>query len=154
GANAMRGVANNLSAALADTCERKGYARVADRTAAPLSEALALIVRERLTGLAPPAAAKGLVDIWRGEIEQRAGASLDKLSGVAVDQALFAQVARDLIRDLDVYEDAGDEYGKDDSEEEGESETPPPQDSAPEGEEDGEEQQAPADMQALESEKD
>src|SRR5262245_4039550 len=55
GANAMRGVANNLTAALTDSLERRGVARMQDRAAAPLADALALLVRERLTGLAPPA---------------------------------------------------------------------------------------------------
>ena len=38
-----------------------------------------MMVRERLTGLAPPAAAKKLVDLWRPLIEERAGRDLDRL---------------------------------------------------------------------------
>src|SRR5262245_53361778 len=51
GANAMRGVSNNLTAALTDALERKGAARMHERAVAPLADALALMVRERLTGL-------------------------------------------------------------------------------------------------------
>ena len=54
-----------------------------DRAVAPLADALALMVRERLTGLAPPANAKALVDSWRKDIERDAGATLDRLAAVA-----------------------------------------------------------------------
>ncbi|MEJ0058635.1 MAG: hypothetical protein WDM79_03145 [Terricaulis sp.] len=52
-----------------------------DRVGAPLADALALIVRERLTGLKPPASAAAAVAIWRPEIEANAGAALDRLTG-------------------------------------------------------------------------
>src|SRR5262245_37840303 len=58
GANAMKGVAANLTAALTDALERKGAARLHTRAVAPLADAIALMVRERLTGQAPPANAK------------------------------------------------------------------------------------------------
>src|SRR5512147_2085536 len=105
GANAMKGVANNLTAALTDTLERQGVARIRDRAAAPLSEAIALIVRERLTGLAPPPNAKALVDSWRSDIERDAGAALDRLSGVADDQRAFAMITRDVITELGLGEE-------------------------------------------------
>jgi cobaltochelatase CobT len=59
GANAMKGVANNLTAALTDSLERRGAARMRDRSVAPLADAVALMVRERLTGLPPPKKRKG-----------------------------------------------------------------------------------------------
>jgi hypothetical protein len=46
-----------------------------DRTLAPLADAVALMVRERLTGLAPPANATALVDAWRADIEKSAPAT-------------------------------------------------------------------------------
>ncbi|MCC6788516.1 MAG: cobaltochelatase subunit CobT, partial [Hyphomonadaceae bacterium] len=76
GANALKGVSNNLTAALSDSLERRGAARMQDRTLAPLADAVALMVRERLTGLAPPANATALVDAWRADIEKSAGADL------------------------------------------------------------------------------
>ena len=53
GANAMPGVAKNLGATLEDRAARRGYARVDDRTDAPISEVLGLLVREKLTGQFP-----------------------------------------------------------------------------------------------------
>src|ERR1700760_4932582 len=56
GARRMSGVAKNLTAMLDDHFHRGKYDEITDRADAPLSDALAMLVRERLTGLAPPAA--------------------------------------------------------------------------------------------------
>jgi cobaltochelatase CobT len=117
GANALGGVRANLTAVLESTLERKGLTRFAEAAAAvPISDIVGLIVRERLTGEAPPDAAKLLVDRLRPEIEAKAGPDLDRLSASIEDQAAFARVARAIIRDLDLGEDLGDdaEEGKDD----------------------------------------
>jgi cobaltochelatase CobT len=100
GANAMKGVSNNLTASLTDQLERKGAARLTDKSSAPLADAVALMVRERLTGLAPPANSKAMVDAWRADIERDAGAALDKLDAVADDQPAFAKLMKDVLTDL------------------------------------------------------
>ncbi len=142
GANALKGVAGNLTAALTETCEKKGYARMADRASAPLADALALIVRERLTGAAPPAPAKAMVDLWRAEIEAKAGPTLDKLSGLAADQRLFARAARDLIRDLDLGDEIGAEPTDDEPDDARDDAQPPPESDADEGTPDQDQQLA------------
>src|SRR6202521_1009049 len=73
GAQRMEGVARNLSAMLDDRFHRGKFDEITDRADAPIEDAVAMIVRERLTGQAPPAAAKKLVDLWRPWIEDRAG---------------------------------------------------------------------------------
>src|SRR5256886_11893193 len=65
GARRMSGVAKNLSAMLDDRFHRGKFDEVSDRADAPLEEALAMMVRERLTGQAPPPAAKKLGRLWR-----------------------------------------------------------------------------------------
>ena len=50
GARMMAGVATNLRAALEERCDAFGYTRVNVRDDAPLSEAIGLMVREKLTG--------------------------------------------------------------------------------------------------------
>ena len=55
------------------------FDEVTDRADAPIEEAVAMMVRERLTGQAPPPAAKKLVELWRPLIEDRAGRELDRL---------------------------------------------------------------------------
>src|SRR5437588_4984729 len=79
GARRMTGVANNLAAMLDDRFHRGKLDDVSDRADAPIEEALALLVRERLTGMPPPAAAARLGDLWRPLIENRAGREPDPL---------------------------------------------------------------------------
>src|SRR3979411_1454154 len=86
GARRMQGVASNLSAMLDDKFHRGKFDEITDRADAPIEEAVAMMVRERLTGLAPPAAAKKLVDLWRPWIEGRAGRALDKLEKMVENQ--------------------------------------------------------------------
>src|SRR5580704_3241945 len=73
GARRMEGVARNLSAMLEDRFHRGKFDDITDRADAPIEDAVAMMVRERVTGLAPPPAAKKLVDMWRPWIEDRAG---------------------------------------------------------------------------------
>src|SRR6195256_100045 len=79
GARRMAGVAKNPAAMIDDRFHRGKFDEISDRADAPLEEALAMLVRERLTGMAPPPAAKRVVDLWRPLIEDRAGRNLDKL---------------------------------------------------------------------------
>jgi len=153
GANAMKGVAKNLTAALTDTLERKGVARIRDRNAAPLSEALALIVRERLTGQAPPPNAKALVDLWRADIEREAGPTLNKLSDVAGDQRAFAMLTRDVITELGLGEELTAEENDEDPDASADNQQPPPQSDNAEGEDD-QDQDTPSDLEMVESDAD
>ena len=65
GSRRMQGVAQNLTAMLDDKFHRGKFDDITDRADAPIEEAVALMVRERLTGQAPPPAARKLVDLWR-----------------------------------------------------------------------------------------
>ena len=109
GANAMPGMAANLSAMLDDRYRRKDVARYTDRKDAPLDEAVALIVREKLTGAAPPEAARPMVDMWRAWVEQKAQAQLSHLTETLHDQAGFARMSRDIIAALDMADELGDD---------------------------------------------
>jgi cobaltochelatase CobT len=134
GANALDGVRANLAAVLEANIEKKGLNRFDDDAAPPLADILALMVRERLTGDAPPEAARMLVDRHRAEIEAKAGADLDKLTGTIEDQAAFARITRSIIKDLDLGEEFSDEN---EPGEEGDSDTPEtPRDSNDEAGED------------------
>jgi cobaltochelatase CobT len=103
----MSGVADNLSAMLEDRYHRGGkYEDVTDRADAPVEDAVALLVRERLTGLKPPRAARKIVELWRDFIEERAGRDLDGLTSSIENQRLFARSVRDLLASLDMADDA------------------------------------------------
>ena len=86
GSRRMAGVAKNLTAMLDDDFHRGKFDEITDRADAPLADALAMLVRERLTGLAPPTAAKKMVDLWRPILEDKIGKRLERLDGVVEDQ--------------------------------------------------------------------
>ncbi len=120
GARALAGVGDNLSAALEKTIADKGYDRLSAKDAAPIGDVAALLLRERLTGRTPPPSAAGIMEAWRDELEERAGASLDAMAAAADlnDQEAFAALARNFIRDLDLDDDdQGDRAEEDDSNE-------------------------------------
>jgi cobaltochelatase CobT len=103
GALRMRGVAKNLSAKLASRYERLPE-RDMDRQDAPLDEALALLVREKLTGARPPRGANAIADVWRPWVEEKAGPLLERLEGAVDDQAAFSKVMRDVLVALELME--------------------------------------------------
>jgi len=120
GASRMVGVAQNLTAALDERCKTRGYARITEKADAPLPEVLAMLVRERLTGEAPPASARKMVDLWRPFVEEKAGKDLDQLTGCVEDQRAFARMSRQLIRDLDLADDENAENDQSESSDESE----------------------------------
>jgi len=118
GARRMDGVAQNLTAMLDERFHRGKFDQITERADAPIEDALALMVRERLTGLAPPPAAKRLVDLWRPLIEERAGQDLDRLENLVEDQRQFSDVVHDLLDALEMGEDRS--HDSEDEEDEGE----------------------------------
>ncbi len=118
GANRMDGVADNLNAVLSDRCSKANYRGVTDREQAPLHEALSLLVRERLTGQKAPEAAGPVVDLWRGWLEDKAGADMDHLGEVLEDQQKFARLVRDMLAHMEVAEEFGDDPDQPDQQEE------------------------------------
>ena len=117
GANRMPGMASNLTARVEDQYGHGRYAEITERADAPLEDALALIVRERLTGSLPPDTAKAMVDLWRPWVEERAGRTLAKLDKVAESQETFGRQLRDLLKVLDLSDELSEgerEEGEDD----------------------------------------
>ncbi len=105
GANRMPGMAENLTAKIEDMYGHGRFADVKDRSEAPLEDALALLVRERLSGLPPPKSARSLVEVWRPWIEERAGKTLDRMDGLCEDQEAFGRLLRDVLRQLELTEE-------------------------------------------------
>ena len=120
GARRMAGIADNLGAALEDRCRNQGFARITERDQAPLTDAIALLAREVLTGAPPPPSARHMVDLWRPWIETRIGKELGRLGGVLEDQAAFGRAVRRMISDLGLLDedsvepDPGDDDQTDD----------------------------------------
>jgi len=122
GANRMPGMAANLTAKVEDQYAHGRYARISDRAEAPLDDALALIVRERLTGAKPPADARGVVEAWRQWVDQRASKVLTRMEGLAEDQESFGRLVRDLLKALELTEEGGEGQEEENDQEEQESE--------------------------------
>ncbi|MDB5468575.1 MAG: cobT [Caulobacter sp.] len=133
GSNNLGGVRKNLATVLELSLERKGLARIQDRANAPLADIVSLMVRERLTGQRPPQAVQPLVDMFRAEIEAKAGADLDRLAASIDNQTAFAKVTRAILRDLDMGDEGADPTeGEDD--EQGEEQQEQSDDSEGDGE--------------------
>ena len=125
GSRSLAGVRANMDAALLTRLERSGALRAAAADRVPVHEAVALLVRERLTGQRAPDGAGALLDLVRGDLERKAGKKIDALADVSDDQTAFAERLKDVLRALDL--DPGDGRGDDISDDPGDEE-PDPQD--------------------------
>lgn len=142
GSRAMDGVAQNLRSALDARYRSDPLTRARNREEVPLASALALMVRERLTGEAPPASAVGGVDLVRQWVEERAGKDLDALSLLADDQRAFARLASQLLQDLELVEGEAQPETAPDEPDEGDADD---QSQSDEGEDDSEGDEGGAD---------
>ena len=97
GANRMLGVAANLAARMEQRYERSRLAQATERSEAPLSDALALLVREKLTGQTPPPKARAAVNLWRQWVEGRARSVIERMPDMLVDQEAFGRLTRELL---------------------------------------------------------
>jgi cobaltochelatase CobT len=102
GARRMQGIAANLAARMEQRYERSRFAEAKDRSEAPLADALALLVREKLTGQAPPARTRAVVNLWRQWIEGRARNVLDRMPDMLLDQDAFGRLTRELLAALNL----------------------------------------------------
>ncbi len=104
GARSMAGIAGNLDAAMKLRMRSDPIARAQHADEVPLQTALELIVRERLTGMAPPDTThKGLAFV-REWIEDKAGSDLDALALALDDQHAFQGLVGKLLEDLELVE--------------------------------------------------
>ncbi len=119
GSQRMEGVARNLAARMENRYDKSRLNEARERSEAPLSDALGLLVRERLTGQAPPLKARGAVDLWRSWIESRGRTALDRMPDLMYDQEAFGRLTRDLLAALNLADqlDQGSEQGEDDESE-------------------------------------
>lgn len=139
GSRRMSGVASNLSAMIENRYQNTNFDQINDRSEAPIEEALALLVRQRLTGIEPPAGAKKLVNVWREFIEQRGDRELNMLTQRIDDQRAFGEIVHDLLSSLEMgeqrladrsEEDSEDDQNQDQAAEEGEADESEGADSA------------------------
>ncbi len=106
GARAMEGVRANLAGLAEMRLRTDPLVRARTREEVPLSTAVGLLIRERLTGDAPPPAAKAGLDLVAEWIEEKAGADLDALVLTLDDQSAFADLMGKVLRELELTESA------------------------------------------------
>ena len=113
GARALKGVGDNLAASLEKTLVDKRLDRLDPNEVTPIADIASLLLRKRLTGRTHPAAAAAIMDACASDMEERAGKSLDALAQMADlnDQEAFAEIARGVIRDLQLDDEKGPEEG-------------------------------------------
>ncbi|NNM78670.1 cobaltochelatase subunit CobT [Sphingomonas sp. ID1715] len=124
GSKGMAGVEANLGRALDLRMRSDPITRARSADEVPLSTALQLIVRERLTGQAPPEAAAAGLALVREWIESKAGSDLDALPLALDDQNSFAKLATRLLEDLELVDAEAEPTEDPDAGEEGDGEEP------------------------------
>ncbi|KUM25297.1 cobalt chelatase [Mesorhizobium loti] len=155
GSRAMQGVADNIGSMLEDKYAKANLVDVRDKADAPLEEAVALMVREKLTGRAVPKSGERLVDLWRPWVEEKASADLDGLSSKLDDQQAFARIVRDMLVSMEMAEELGDDQETEDTEDNEENEQQGEEQSEEGGEDDsGSDQSQSEDAEASADEED
>ena len=96
----MEGVARNLDASLESQCREAAFDTITTETEAPLSVAVGLMVRQKLTGRELPPSAENVLRHWRDYIEERAGSDIEMLKECVDDQSSFANVCREILADM------------------------------------------------------
>lgn len=150
GTRRMDGVKQNLNAALDEHCRQKGFVRVASQQEGSLPDVLRLLARECLTGQAVPELAKGMVDLWRGDLPQKVREDIERLGETLTNQSAYAKATRRLLADMEL-EAADDDFDSEEDDQQNEDE--PDQDNPDDQQETkGKEQQQSDSQMELESE--
>ncbi|MDR2857927.1 MAG: cobaltochelatase subunit CobT [Novosphingobium sp.] len=144
GANGYAGIRGNLDAAMTVRMGADPITRAANAEDVPVQAALALLLRERLTGQPVPAGASRGVDMVRGWIEERAGDDFTALADSLDDQKAFQSLSLDMLRHLELIRVEPQDSQPDDADDmDGDEETEQDE----QGDSSGDEQQ-PAEMAA------
>ena len=129
GARDMPGTLGNIDAKIGAEAEKRGYGQIRQAQDAPLAQAAGYLVRHLATGRPMPGAAANVMELWRPFIEEQAGGTLDHVSEVLADQAAFARLARQVIKDLGYGDQLGDDPDLEDESEGDDAQTEEDQES-------------------------
>ena len=144
GANAYPGMRENLDASLMARMASDPIMRAETPDQVPVQSALALMLREKLTGQPIPEAAQTGVDMVRSWIEEKAGGDFDALAQSIQDQDAFQTLSLDMLQHLELTRPEDIEQPPDEpDDQDGDEETEEEQD----GDDAGQEQQ-PSEMSA------
>lgn len=121
GAIDMPGCASNLNARNIASYRNSTLNNITQKDEAPIAEAISLIIREKLTGFAPPHNTRKFVDLWRPHINDKALNELNKLKESIFDQDAFASKIPELLDAFDIVSTLGEGDPSSSKNEEGES---------------------------------
>jgi len=152
GSRNMKGVNGNLDAALEMRMRSDPISRAQNRDEVPISTALALLAREKLTGEAPPESTQKGVEMLREWIEEGAGADLEGLNLTLDDQDNFAKLSTQLLEHLDLIKSDDETSDADDSDDDSDDESDDQEDDGADDEATGD--QGEQDMRSEQSEDD
>jgi len=137
GENNYTGMRDNLASAVEQRTANDPIVRATSAGEVPIHTALALLLREQLTGQPAPEAAREGVELVREFVESRTGDDFERLALTLDDQKAFQSLAIDMLRHLELVEaEAVDEPGEDES---GDDETGGDDDSDDENDDGGQE---------------
>ena len=137
GSRDYAGMRDNLEASLLSRIGGDPITRAVQPGDVPVQTALALMLRERLTGQPVPDVAAPGVAMLREWIEARAGADFDALAGSVDNQKAFQSLALDMLQHLELTraeqaepepEESEDENGEEDAEQEDDGDQSPAED--------------------------
>ena len=134
GSNRYAGIRDNLNSAVELRTASDAIVRAEEASEVPLPTALALMLREALTGEAVPERARAGVELVREDILGKIGTDMEGLAEALDDQRAFQDLTLDMLRHLDLtLPDTPDPSDAEDGDEE-EGENPEDQESDEEDE--------------------
>ncbi len=123
GSRSYAGMRANLDAAQLVRTAGDPIARASSPNDVPMQAALALLLREHLTGQPVPDVARQGVDMLRGWIGQKAAGDFDALALSLDDQKSFQSLALDMLQHLELTRaEPLDQQGEDEEDQDGEDE--------------------------------
>ena len=170
GENNYAGMRANLAASTDLRTRSDPIARAAHEDEVPMASAIALMLREALTGQEIPPSAAAAVELVRESIEARTGDDFERLATLVDDQRAFQQLSLDMLRHLEMIasdeldeagdedmegedQDGADESESDNKDEQGTEQRPQEMTAEQgEGDDDGESESVPQDQEMSEGE--
>ncbi|MFC3100913.1 cobaltochelatase subunit CobT [Altererythrobacter lauratis] len=130
GANTYAGMRGNLDAATRMRVAADPITRATNADEVPVQSALALLLREKLTGQPVPEPARAGVEMLRDWIEEKAGSDFDRLAHSLDDQRAFQTLSLDMLRHLELVKteedhDHDEPEGHEDKTDDGEQQDSP-----------------------------
>jgi len=98
GISQMPGMAGNINADVANSIKENSLDNVEEYSEIPLPEIIAMLVRERISGLAPPPSAEAMMQKWGYLLKAKSAKNLVNLDKVADNQEKFAAEINAMIK--------------------------------------------------------